>query len=773
MSCRSTRSRAAKITLDEPVEHTRKITDVFKVTRGRARLQKKSLCSAEPVQGGKCLLTSEEIKQPSSGGVCSTAVNESVCSPPKRVKKSDDSKMVRSARKVLFGSQISSEELDTVKGEQDAESKNGEAFAIKLGPGMVSSQVEADVVHSSTTKLEPGVPSLTSLAENKKDASPIQMKSGKAPGVVEVVVGTVSSPSTKLEPDVVLPALNPLLTKADELCKKLSSTTAQSKTRARIRNVAELQAVLAQKECLKKIHEQSQRNRSKQVEEHAKLLKSPTKPTSLAIIKTKTVKDKRTEQCPHSVPKDIPEFVLPSHTKTEKDIEEFELDDKRHVFEYGKASRLVDEVKKNSALPLPLQYERLLETFQCCDRVVSIYTSQGRRCVVSEIQKNVEKNTQISFTRKNLAQIIHVYPTSYDVRIEKRWNPFGGESKCGKFDLIMAANLNDDLSGYLLPDSPVKADKLPLPTVTPKKLLSPRKKVVNVVPRDPVLDGKPRLEGWRMTCRCHVFRHKLVEIAKKFHKKFIERIGLSMSESEHSKLRRFHPKFDLDSECEKIPEAEIPDVPHDDVEHRLEMRDYFASVDTSVALPKAINTVIEELKSPVKRIVNSEASVPLSPRQFAEKQASKPKGAISLLERIRAKEAAKKAAESLRDPVVERKLEILNRILHGLLRCITTYFAFKKVRSMEMGVLSEQITRSQSSMNRSLILEHVTVLCEVASDCVALTDVAGKKYLQIKNNDYLTLEKLIQDEISRLRGAPPPHGSGIAIVKKPAVRALF
>ncbi|ETN75128.1 hypothetical protein NECAME_03851 [Necator americanus] len=213
MSCRSTRSRA-KITLDEPVEHTRKITDVFKVTRGRARLQKKSLCSAEPVQGGKCLLTSEEIKQ------------------------SDDSKMVRSARKVLFGSQISSEELDTVKGEQDAESKNGEAFAIKLGPGMVSSQVEADVVHSSTTKLEPDVPSLTSLVENKKvsenlscyfmislDASPIQVKSGKAPGVVEVVVGTVSSPSTKLEPDVVLPALNPLLTKADELCKKLSSTS--------------------------------------------------------------------------------------------------------------------------------------------------------------------------------------------------------------------------------------------------------------------------------------------------------------------------------------------------------------------------------------------------------------------------------------------------------------------------------------------------------------------------------------------------------------------
>ncbi|EPB77502.1 DNA replication factor CDT1 like protein [Ancylostoma ceylanicum] len=670
MSCRSTRSRAAKITLSEPVEQNRKITDVFKVTRGRGRPQKKLLSSGEPVPNQKVL---QDL-----------------------IEQSADVSVVRSARKVLFTCKVETEEVVIEK--QEVEQKSS---AAEYKPEDVLSGSNADVTP---------VPLST-----KKEGSAI-----------------------------VVPSLDPSLTKADDLLKKLSSSSAQNKVKARIRSVAELQAALAEKGGLKKIHEQTQRNKCKQVEEHVNLLKSPTKavPTGSAVVRTKTkhVKERKIEQRVPPTPTCIPEFLLPTHTTPAKSTDEFELDEKRHVFEYGKASRLVEEVKNNSVLPLPLQYERLLETFQSCDRVVSIYTTQGRRCVVSEIQRNVEKNTQISFTRKNLAQIIHVYPTCYDIRLEKRWNPFGGESKsCGKFDLVMAANLTDDLSGYMLPDTPVKEEH-PLPTVTPSKLLSPRKKVVTVMPRDPVMDARPRLEGWRMTCRSHVFRHKLVEIAKKFHRKFMERIGFVMSESEHLRLRRFHPKFDLDAECERIPEAEIPEVPHDDAERRLEMRDYLATVDTSAALPKAVDAAIEEMKSPVKKIVSSETAVPLSPRQFAEKQASKPKGAMSLLERIRAKEAAKKAAESMRDPVVERKIELLQRILHGLLRCITTYFAFKKVRSMEMNMLSEQVMRSQSSMSRSLLLEHVTLLCEVASEHVSLTEVAGKKYLQIKDNNYSTLE---------------------------------
>lgn len=83
------------------------------------------------------------------------------------------------------------------------------------------------------------------------------------------------------------------------------------------------------------------------------------------------------------------------------------------------------------------------------------------------------------------------------------------------------------------------------------------------------------------------------------------------------------------------------------------MKDYLASIDTSVALPKAVEVgsisyhvrrtvslleylqaALQDLKSPVKKLISSNSAVPLSPRQFAEKQAAKPKGAMTLLERV-------------------------------------------------------------------------------------------------------------------------------------------
>ncbi|VDM80415.1 unnamed protein product [Strongylus vulgaris] len=128
----------------------------------------------------------------------------------------------------------------------------------------------------------------------------------------------------------------------------------------------------------------------------------------------------------------------------------------------------------------------------------------------------------------------------------------------------------------------------------------------------------------------------------------------------------------------------------------------------------------------------------------------------------------------MRDPAIDRRMELLQRILHGLLRCITTYYAFKKVRSMELNVLGDQVTKSQSSMNRSLLLEHVTLLCEIVPSLVTLTEIAGKKYLRIEENDYATLEKFVKDELTRLQSTQQTLVSEVKTpVKKPAMRALF
>ncbi|KAJ1372323.1 MFS lactose permease [Parelaphostrongylus tenuis] len=651
MSCRTTsrRSRSTKIVLDgpPPVEQTRKITDVFKVTRGRGKGQKKLLSSS-----------------PDGVNVKKSSIDESAVVSEQCNEQRND---VCTARKALFFNintkldDDDSSKLDANPQEEEmmpiSTSKESSDDRVTLGNKVVSVKVKSDPLEESSSN------------------------------------------------DVETPALNPLLSKADEMLEKLKSRAVQSKARARVRNVAELQAMLAEKQSVKIIHEQSRRNKSKQVEEDANVLRNPAKfvPVGTAVAKSqKKTRTRVVEEClPKPAQLPIPDFVLPTHQTPEKQqpIDETELNEKRHVFDYGKASRLVDDVKNNSTFPLPRNYERLHVSFQSCDRVLSIFTARRRRCLVSEIQTNVEKNTKITFSRKQLAQIVHVYPTSYDIKVEK-WSPFGGESKSqGKFELVIAANLTSVL----------------------------------------------------------------------------------LNDSELSRLRRFHPKFDLDQECEEIKEAELPHVPSDTDESYLKMKDYLATVDNSVPLPKAVDNAIEVLKSPLKKLVSS-SGTPLSPRKFAEQQALKPKGAMSLVERIRAKEAAKKLAESLRDPAIEKKIEVLQRILHGLLRCITTYFAFRKVRSIDVNTLSEQIMRSQSALSRTLIMEHISTLCGTAPEYFIITEIGGKKYLQLKENNYAAVEKLLQEEVTRLRGISTSATTNVSSTsnpvsmcstKNPAVRALF
>ncbi|VDM57257.1 unnamed protein product [Angiostrongylus costaricensis] len=408
-------------------------------------------------------------------------------------------------------------------------------------------------------------------------------------------------------------------------------------------------------------------------------------------------------------------------------------DQLRHVFDYGKASRLVDEVKNNSTLPLPRNYRRLHESFQSCDRVGGYFSVQ----CFAEIQMNVEKNTKITFSRKQLAQIIHVYPASYDIKVEKKWK----SKSRGKFELVMAANLINDLTDYMLPDTPSKTDDQPLPKVIPVKLLSPRKKIVTAVPREPVIDSRPRLEGWRMTCRSHVFKHKLVEIVKKFHQKFLERYFfkfsmLLLNESELSRLRRFHPKFDLDQECEEIMEV------------GNSLQSFFGMLKVFL-----LQTAIEGLKSPLKKLVSSCCATPLSPRKFAEQQSLKPKGALSLLERV------------------SRTCSYGSLFMY-----ICLYFVLDPLILL--------FTASSFILFcLALILEHISALCETAPEYFTITEIGGKRYLQLKQNNYVAIEKLLQEEVARLRGTGSslPTANMLAVsstatmspTKKSAVRALF
>lgn len=104
-------------------------------------------------------------------------------------------------------------------------------------------------------------------------------------------------------------------------------------------------------------------------------------------------------------------------------------------------------------------------------------------------------------------------------------------------------------------------------------------------------------------------------------------------------------------------------------------------------------------------------NIPLSPKKFAQLQAAKPKGTMSLLERvcfiflflviiyfqIRAKEAAKKAVEDKRDPESERRYYRLNLLHEKVMRPLLLLFIRGQCRSIELQKAIDKIEATVKS----------------------------------------------------------------------------
>lgn len=141
-----------------------------------------------------------------------------------------------------------------------------------------------------------------------------------------------------------------------------------------IHTVADLQARLAAKGVARGIHEQNLKNKAKQVEEHAELLKSPKKKLAECASPTKS----KVARALFSPKKSVPDYVVPGfniHKSAEKVRDEqddaHEEEGKRMTTEFLKVSRLTEEVKDSvrNRIQLPNSYEHLADSFKRVDQV--------------------------------------------------------------------------------------------------------------------------------------------------------------------------------------------------------------------------------------------------------------------------------------------------------------------------------------------------------------------------------------------------------------------
>ncbi|VDK18197.1 unnamed protein product, partial [Anisakis simplex] len=375
----------------------------------------------------------------------------------------------------------------------------------------------------------------------------------------------------------------------------------------------------------------------------------------------------------------------------------------RSPLKHGRAALLVSEVKNCAALPLPVKYERLYKLFGHMERVVSILYRQDRRITFDEVSRNVQKNIKCDFTRHHFAQIMSVYPKAFHVRLEEHWAPIGGtRGHDTRYDYVIEPNFKDDIIGFMREDEQLKAaeasiaqpeqPRFPLsPFKSPRGIrwgLSPLKKTPTKIVQpssttSDAVDKKPKMEVWRTTVRSYIFKYHLQQLVRTQHKSFLDKIGVKLKDEEMNSLRRYHPDFKLD-EVDDIPEAELPEPPKGDEAELKTMRDYMRTVeDSSGSLPKRIQEMIDELRSPEKRaalVAGAKLEIPSSSSQNVSTE-QKPKK-MSLLERIRAKEQAKKCAQMMLDPEKEIRKD--------------RYYAFKKASTMEV---SEMVSKLLFSAN--------------------------------------------------------------------------
>uniref|UniRef100_A0A1I7Z080 CDT1 domain-containing protein n=1 Tax=Steinernema glaseri TaxID=37863 RepID=A0A1I7Z080_9BILA len=101
---------------------------------------------------------------------------------------------------------------------------------------------------------------------------------------------------------------------------------------------------------------------------------------------------------------------------------------------YANLEKLTNDVRISSRLPLP--------------------KNMGKRIVFEDVRNDVEKHLKIAFTMDHFAQLLHAYPESYNVRLEKTRYTRGAPGSTSQYEYVIEPNLKNDVEGFMKMDLP-------------------------------------------------------------------------------------------------------------------------------------------------------------------------------------------------------------------------------------------------------------------------------------------------------------------------------
>lgn len=378
-------------------------------------------------------------------------------------------------------------------------------------------------------------------------------------------------------------------------------------------------------------------------------------------------------------------------------------------------------------LALPHHYKWLAEVFRGIETASSMLHNRREIITFSKVKTAVQEMLKRNLTEKHLSQIKHLSPKMYSFSREKIKN-FGATARKEEYELVLAPNLVDSISG-----SPVN-------TMTPSIILERRRS----------------------------FHNLLLDKVKDHHSVYLMSLDPPM-DIPKDKLKRWHPEFDIEH---------IPDIEMDALPEPPNVEKYSTAQDVLVHLKEKFNCntrmeralqklaeakerglTIEEQKVTGLNADGSSSSgysatnnksqlnngntneFPLNPALKGIPKA--------LLEKVRAKQAAKALESMTRSPAQEKNALTYQR-LPDLAKLLRNLFVTEKksVLPLEL-VISKLENSSRTKISSADLTSYIRTLASEISEWITFYEFRKTEHLKLKKDADMTKILCRLDELAK------------------------
>ncbi|XP_068232688.1 LOW QUALITY PROTEIN: DNA replication factor Cdt1 [Palaemon carinicauda] len=364
--------------------------------------------------------------------------------------------------------------------------------------------------------------------------------------------------------------------------------------------------------------------------------------------------------------------------------------------------------KPSEELVLPFKYRFVKEVFRAVDTVVSLLHNRQEVITFSKLKSAVQEMLRKAFSEHHLGEIKTVFPLAYLFKQESTKN-------IGK-----SVRTNGCNSAYQL---------------TINANMDYKSAAQNLLSRFDQ-ESEPRTNKYRkmdsvvMVERRNIFHNSLINIVREHHAEFLKSLDPPIINCDAS-IKRWHPAFPL----EDIPDIEPSPLPQPPVTE---------TIDTAQDLLTKAHDMFSVNPRLEKAVIDAAARTPTkAPQEVQPNQSAQAaditaalKGvSASLLEKIRAREAAKATRDMTRTTSENKELEMLSR-LPEISRIIRNIFITEKKAALPWETVAMKIAASYPSMLAGNEVDsHLNLLIKEVPGWCTVHKVRSGVFLKIDKNE--------------------------------------